>query len=34
MAYRDIGEIKSINNFEINDKGKIVLRLSTENVEE
>ncbi|UED79222.1 hypothetical protein FH508_0017460 [Lysinibacillus sp. CD3-6] len=29
---RDIGDIKSINNFEINGKGKIVLKLSTENV--
>lgn len=29
---RDIGDIESINNFEINGKGKIVLKFSTENV--
>lgn len=29
---RDIGDIKSINNFDLNGKGKIVLKLSTKNV--
>ena len=29
---RDIGDIKSINNFEINGEGRIVLKLLTDNV--
>ena len=29
---RDIGDIKSITDFEINGKGKIILKLSTNNV--
>lgn len=31
---RDIGDTKSINNFEINGEGKIVLKLTTGDVEE
>lgn len=29
---RDIGDIQNLNNFEINGKGKIVLKLTTANV--